>query len=94
MTWYDDAMRTIIELPADQLADLAEICRRDGISRAEAIRQAVAGHLERERRARPRAAFGLWRDRDLDGLEYERRLRREWTTAAPPPARRRRRRTR
>ncbi|MEO5894164.1 MAG: ribbon-helix-helix protein, CopG family [Vicinamibacterales bacterium] len=42
MTCYDDALRTIIDLPEDQLQALDGICRRDDISRAEAIRQAVA----------------------------------------------------
>jgi polyphosphate kinase len=41
MTYYDDAVRTIIELPEDQLGALDGICRRESISRAEAIRRAV-----------------------------------------------------
>ena len=78
MTWYDDAMRTIIELPADQLDALEGLCRRERISRAEAIRRAVAEFL-RSRPAASRAqAFGLWRDRADDGLAYQRRVRREW----------------
>jgi hypothetical protein len=72
-------MRTIIDLPPEQLEALDGICRRDGISRAEAIRQAVA-LLTRERAAsRSGVAFGLWRgSRQVDGLEYQERLRREW----------------
>ncbi len=81
-------MRTIIEVPADQLEALAEICRREHISRAEAIRQAIAGHVRRVRRDAPAAAFGLWRGRAVDGLAYERRLRQEWSAPTPPPARR------
>jgi len=71
-------MRTIIELPAAQLSALDTWCRRDGISRAEAIRQAVAAHLRLERSRTPDPAFGLWKDRPVDGLAYERRMRREW----------------
>ena len=72
-------MRTIIDLPPEQLEALDGICRREGISRAEAIRQAVA-LLTRERAAsRSGVAFGLWRGkRQVDGLEYQERLRREW----------------
>jgi hypothetical protein len=71
-------MRTIIELPEDQLDALADLCRSEGISRAEAIRQAVA-HYTRGRRSKAvTAAFGLWRNREMDGLEYERQLRDEW----------------
>jgi hypothetical protein len=71
-------MRTIIELPGDQIEGLDALCRRDGISRAEAIRRAVARHLEAERAAGPNRAFGLWRARPVDGLKYERRIRDEW----------------
>jgi hypothetical protein len=71
-------MRTIIELPGDQIDALDALCRRDGISRAEAIRRAVARHLEAERAAEPDRAFGLWRARPIDGLRYERQLRNEW----------------
>ncbi|HEY0871946.1 MAG TPA: ribbon-helix-helix protein, CopG family [Vicinamibacterales bacterium] len=72
-------MRTIIDLPPEQLEAIDGICRREGISRAEAIRQAVA-LLTRERAAsRSGVAFGLWRGkRQVDGLEYQERLRREW----------------
>jgi hypothetical protein len=81
MTGYDDIMRTIIDLPPGQLDDLARVCRRRGISRAEAIRQAVARHLQEEARAGAPSAFGLWRGRGIDAQEYERRLRREWDDA-------------
>lgn len=71
-------MRTIIELPDDQLEALADLCRSEGISRAEAIRQAVAQYTRGRRSKAAAGAFGLWRDRAIDGLEYERQLRDEW----------------
>ena len=79
MTCYDDAMRTIIDLPTDQLEALDDICRREAISRAEAIRQAVT-LLVRERGASTSGVgFGLWRGRrNTEGLRYQERLRREW----------------
>jgi hypothetical protein len=79
MTCYDDAMRTIIDLPEDQLEALDGICRREEISRAEAIRQAV-GLLVRQRGAGASGvAFGLWRGkRRVDGLRYQDQMRREW----------------
>jgi hypothetical protein len=72
-------MRTIIDLPADQLDALDGICRRESISRAEAIRRAV-DLLVRDRAAGgAHAAFGLWRGTGaVDGLKYQERLRREW----------------
>ena len=71
-------MRTIIELPEEQLRQLADVCRREGVSRAEVIRRAVADYLNAQHLRDRDDAFGIWRDRDLDGLRYERRLRREW----------------
>lgn len=78
MTWYDDAMRTIIELPEQQLAALDGICRREGISRAEAIRRAVALLVQTRAPGGSGDAFGLWHARRRDGLKYQERLRREW----------------
>lgn len=72
-------MRTIIELPDDQLEALDGICQRDGISRAEAIRQAVALLTRQRGASRSGVAFGVWRGtRNVDGLAYQQRLRREW----------------
>ena len=79
MTSYDDAMRTIIDLPSEQLEALTDLCRREGISRAEAVRRAVASPIERERASAPSSAFGLWRSRPVDGVAYQRRLRKEWS---------------
>ena len=78
MPSYDDGMRTIVELPEEQLRDLAKLCRQENISRAEAIRRAVAEYSRRRRAGDSRRAFGLWRGRRRDGLAYERRLRRQW----------------
>jgi metal-responsive CopG/Arc/MetJ family transcriptional regulator len=73
------SMRTIIDLPPAQLDALDAWCRRDGISRAEAIRRAVAATVGQQAAGGREAAVGLWRDRrGPDGLTYERRLRREW----------------
>ena len=84
-------MRTIIDVPTDQLHALDDVCRRDGISRAEAIRRAVALLLQ-QRGGAPEQSFGLWRGRKVDGLAYERALRNEWPDAGTParPSRRRR----
>lgn len=71
-------MRTIIELPGDQLEALDSLCRRDRISRAEAIRRAVALLVRSEGGIASGAAFGIWRDRGEDGLAYQERMRAEW----------------
>jgi hypothetical protein len=71
-------MRTIIELPAEQLEALAELCRAEGISRAEAIRRAIADYTRGRRAKGAATAFGLWRSRPIDALGYERALRDHW----------------
>ncbi len=77
-------MRTIIDLPDAQIAQLAEYCRRERISRAEAIRRAVAGLLEEQnalcqnRLAVLDATFGMWKDRGVDTDTYLAEIRSEW----------------
>jgi len=72
-------MRTIIDLPDEQVRRLAEVCRRNRLSRAEVIRRAVTEYLAKWELREREDAFGIWRDRADDGLDYERRLRREWS---------------
>lgn len=74
-------MRTIIEVPQHQLDALDVICRTEDISRAEAIRRAITRMIGETRHALGTPAFGVWRDRPVDGLGYERRLRDEWEAA-------------
>ena len=74
-------MRTIIEVPQPQLDALDAICRTEDISRAEAIRRAITRMVGETRHALVTPAFGVWRDRPVDGLVYERRLRDEWEAA-------------
>ena len=83
-------MRTIIDLPADQLEALDSLCRREGISRAEGVRRAVAEHVRQHRIADAGQAFGLWHARGVEGLAYERSLRSEWDSPAVPAARKKR----
>ena len=72
-------MRMTISLPDKQAERLAEVCRNQGISRAEAVRRALARYLDERQRRRQEDVFGMWRGRDADGLAYERRLRGEWS---------------
>jgi hypothetical protein len=77
-------MRTIIELPSGQLDALDAWCRRDGISRAEAIRRAVAATIEQQAARGRESAFGIWRDRAVDGVEWQTRARAEWDAPGQP----------
>jgi hypothetical protein len=72
-------MRTIVDIPEAQLNDLAQLSREEHISRAEAVRRAVAQYLgARKAAGAGNDAFGLWKDRKTDGLKHEDRVRREW----------------
>ena len=83
MTCYDDGMRTIIDLPDEQVRALAMYCARERVSRAEAVRRAVevlTRAADRERDARQAAfdaSFGIWKDR-RDAREIVEELRSEW----------------
>ena len=77
---YDaGTMRTIVEMPAQELSELTALSREERISRAEAIRRAVRQYLRAWRAADGATdAFGVWKNRKVSGLEYEDRLRGEW----------------
>jgi predicted transcriptional regulator len=71
-------MQTLIDIPSTEVERLDEICRRQRLSREEALRQAVAEYVDRHQQLSADEAFGLWRDRGEDGLAYQQRLRAEW----------------
>ncbi len=76
---YDDGiMRTIVDLPDEQVAALTELCRAQGISRAEAMRRALAEMLAGERTSGRESVFGAWKGRKLDSAKFVRSLREEW----------------
>lgn len=84
-------MRTLIDMPEQQIKELEVICVARKLSRAEAVRQAVAAFIEQNRPSRD-AAFGLWKGQSIrlpgrsaeagllpeDGLAYQETLRGEW----------------
>ncbi len=71
-------MRTIVDLTDDQVKSLAALCAAKGISRAEAVRRAVARLLAEEQRPDRARAFGAWRRDKSDRAATVRRLRDEW----------------
>ena len=76
-------MRTIVDLPEEQIKALDSYRRKQGISRAEAVRRAVAAFIP----SRPakkfdflkHPAFGSSKSfRKEDSIKLVRRLREEW----------------
>jgi hypothetical protein len=53
-------------------------CRERGLSRAEALRQALRLWLQQQRPSHSEV-FGLWRDRPEDSVELQQALRAEWS---------------
>jgi hypothetical protein len=78
----DIVMRTIVDLPDEQIRALDSYSKKYGVSRAEAVRRAVAMFLPKRRHRkldfRNHPAFGSWKDREVDSVEYQRKLRAEW----------------
>jgi metal-responsive CopG/Arc/MetJ family transcriptional regulator len=72
-------MRTIVELPDQQIEALKAMSEQQGLSRAELMRRAVAEYLEHHQLASSEEAFGLWKERCKDGVEYQQHLRQEWS---------------
>jgi len=71
-------MKTLIDLPETQLKALSKIGEKRKLSRAAVIREAIASYLDTQQKSKKSDGFGLWGDRKVDGLEYQRKLRSEW----------------
>ena len=78
MLLYDVIMRAIIDIPGELLTEIDSLAKREKISRAEAVRRAMAEYVAKRSTTRSEAAFGLWKLRRIDALEYEDSLRWEW----------------
>jgi metal-responsive CopG/Arc/MetJ family transcriptional regulator len=75
-------MRTIVDLPDDQLERLKELCEEEHISRAEAVRRAVDLLLaSRKKEGSPikrRAGLGILAPATFDSRKFVDELREEW----------------
>jgi metal-responsive CopG/Arc/MetJ family transcriptional regulator len=71
-------MRTLIDIPDDDIGLLKKLSKASSVSRAELVRRAIAQYLATHRLAHKADAFGLWADRREDGLAYQKRVRGEW----------------
>jgi predicted transcriptional regulator len=71
-------MRTLIDIDEAEIGRLDELAARAKQSRAALVRQAISEFLGKRRGQATTDAFGLWSDREVDGLAYQRKLRAEW----------------
>jgi len=70
-------MRVLVDIPERQIKALEALGRAEKVSRAEIIRQAISAYLDKKKPATS-PAFGIWREREVDGLEYQEQVRSEW----------------
>lgn len=73
-------VRTIINIADSQIKILNQLSQNKKISRAEIIRQALSYYIASYNQNSKdfENAFGLWKDKGTDGLEYQNKLRNEW----------------
>ena len=71
-------MRTIVDLPDQQIEALKRMSESVRVSRAELMRRAVNEYLARHQPALDDEAFGLWKNRKTDGAAYQEHARAEW----------------
>ncbi|TNH45031.1 hypothetical protein [Photorhabdus luminescens] len=71
--------RVNIDLPEEMIRALEILKERfPDKSCVEHIRKAVDAYLETNILEHSNSAFGLWKDKKLDGSEYQNSLREEW----------------
>jgi len=72
-------MRTIVDLPDEQIEALKLLSDTIHSSRAELVRRAIDEYLARHLPEQDDGAFGLWKNRKTDGVTYQERARDEWS---------------
>lgn len=73
-----DMNRIFIDLPQPQFDALAQIVELQQRPRAAVIRDAIEAYIANHPQSRSVDAFGAWRAKGLDGLDYQQALRSNW----------------
>jgi metal-responsive CopG/Arc/MetJ family transcriptional regulator len=72
-------MRTIVDLPDEQLEALARLCAKQEISRAEAVRRAVDRLIKESKSEQKDVGFGIWKHKKMESCRFVEKLRNEWS---------------
>lgn len=77
---YRGIMRTIVDIPEEDLEKLDRAANMQKVSRAELVRRAVNLYLNQEKSLKKGfdTAFGVWNNFDSGSSEYQNALRKEW----------------
>lgn len=71
-------MRTLVDIPEEDMKLLNERSAAEGVSRAELVRRAISASLAPHKATKIVEGFGIWAGRVEDGLAYQERMRSEW----------------
>ncbi|TWF57107.1 CopG family transcriptional regulator [Neorhizobium alkalisoli] len=71
-------MRTLVELPEAEIEALDRLAQAENTSRELLIERAVRALLDKNDRQAKIDAYGLWGNRTIDGLEFQKKVRGEW----------------
>ncbi len=71
-------MRTIVDIPDQFIESLDRLGTTNHQSRAAIIREAIADFLKVKSLPPSEAAFGIWKSRKMDGVDYQNEQRQEW----------------
>jgi hypothetical protein len=66
-----------MDIPPKHIDDLEAPARAEKSSRAEITRKAIASYVEQNKPVSA-DAFGIWKDRLVDGQDYQDIIRSEW----------------
>jgi hypothetical protein len=72
------SVRTIVDLPQEQIGALARLCEAQQISRAEAVRRAVSRLLEESAAGRKDVGFGLGKRKRVSSRRFVGKMWSEW----------------
>ncbi|KLU28114.1 CopG family transcriptional regulator [Caballeronia mineralivorans PML1(12)] len=70
--------RILIDLPDSQVEELAVLVEVEQRPRAAVIRDAIEAYISQHKPMLGADVFGLWKSKNVDGLEYQQELRSEW----------------
>lgn len=77
--------RILVDLTEEQLQELTAIVEAEQRPWAVVIREAIQAYIAQRKPGLAPDTFGLWKNRKVDGLAYQEKLREEWRTRTSTP---------
>ena len=72
-------MRTIVDIPDSVVETLDLVGTKEHRSRAAIIRDALKCYLNEHYVSESMEAYGIWKDEITDGVEFQQKIRSEWS---------------